>query len=179
MTPDFVHRAGIDFFGVLQKAEGALVAGSGADHAIEARNGFGVVVEDFGAGFNDHADGFFVALEVGDEDFDLAAGSLAANFFNDLNEGAGAAEDVVVAIDAGDDGEFEAEGGDGFGDAARLVKVDGIGAAFGDGAESAAAGAEVAEHHESGGAVVPAFADVGALGGFADGVEVEGAGQLL
>ena len=179
MTPDFVTIGGIDFLGELEEAESALVAGAGADDAVEARDGFGVVVEDLGARFDDDADGFLVALEVGDEDFDLAAGRLAANFVDDHDEGAGAAEDVVVAIDAGDDGELEAESGDGFGDAAGLVEVDGLGAALGDGAESAAAGAEVAEHHEGGGFVVPALADVGALGGFADGVEVEGAGQLL
>ena len=137
------------------------------------------MVEDLGAGFDDEADGFLVALKVGDEDFDLTAGSLAANFIDHHDEGAGATDNVIVAIDAGDDGKLEAEGSDGFGDAAGLVEVDGLGAAFGDGAESAAAGAEVAEHHEGGGVVVPALADVGALRGFADGVEVEGARQLF
>ena len=151
---DSCNNSGIDFLRELEEAEGALVAGSGADDAIEAGDGFGVVVEDFGAGIDDEADGFFVALKVGDEDFDLAAGSLAADFVDNHDEGAGSSDDVVVAIDAGDDGEFESELGDGFGNAARLVKINRIGAAFGDGAESAAAGAEVAEHHEGGGAAV-------------------------
>ena len=128
---------------------------------------------------DDDADGFFVALEVRDEHLDLTAGSLAADFVDDHGEGAGSAEDVVVAIDAGDDGELEAERGDGFGDTARLVEVDGVGASFGHGAESAAAGAEIAQHHEGGGPVTPALADVGAVSGLADGVQIQVAGQLL
>jgi len=137
------------------------------------------VVEHRGARFDNDADGLGVALEVGDEDLGAAAGGLAADFLNDEGEGAGSAEEIVVAVDAGDDGVFETEGGYGFGDPPGLVEVNGLGAAFGNGAEAAAAGAEVAEHHEGGGFVVPALADVGALGAFADGVEIEGAGEAL
>jgi hypothetical protein len=57
------------------------------------------------------------------------------------------------------------------GDAARLVEVDRLGAALGHGAESAAARAQVAEHHEGRGFVVPALADVGAVRAFAHGVQ--------
>ena len=46
-------------------------------------------------------------------------------------EDASAAQVVVVAIDAGDDGVFESELGDGFGDAARLVQVDRLGRPLG------------------------------------------------
>ena len=74
---------------------------------------------------------------------------------------------------------LQAERGYCFSHAARLVEVDGLGAALGHGAESAAARAEVAEHHEGGGFVVPALADVGAVGAFADGVQAERAGQAL
>ena len=179
MTPDLVTPFGLQLFGVAQQLEGALVACAGADDAIEARHGLSVVVEHFGAGFDDDADGFVVALEVGDENFNAAAGGLAANFFNDHGEGARAADEVVVAIDAGDDGVLQAERGHGFGDAARLVEVDGLGTALGHGAESAAARAQVAEHHEGRGFVVPALADVGAVGALADGVQVERAGQAL
>ena len=179
MTPDLVTPVGPQLFGVAQQLEGALVARAGADDAIEARDRFGVVVEHLGAGLDDDADGFAVALEVGDEDFDAAAGGLAANLFDDQGEGARAAEEVVVAIDAGDHCVLQAERGHCLGDPARLVEVDGLGAALGHGAEAAAAGAEVAEHHEGGGFVVPALADVGAVGALADGVELERAGQVL
>jgi hypothetical protein len=48
------HDAGLgdpfgpQLFGVAQQLKGALVARAGADHAIEARHGLSVVVEDFG-----------------------------------------------------------------------------------------------------------------------------------
>ena len=75
----FCNSVGIDFFGELEEAESALVTGSGADDAVEAWNRFGIVVQDFRARFDDEADGFRVALEVGDEDFDLAPRRLAAD----------------------------------------------------------------------------------------------------
>ena len=174
-----VSPAGLQLFGVAQQLKRPLVARAGADDAIEARDGLGVVVQDFGRGFDDDADGFAVALEVGDENFDAAAGGLAANFVDDHGEGARAADQIVVAIDAGDHCVLQAERGYGLRHAARLVEVDGLGAALGHGAESAAARAEVAEHHEGGGFVVPALADVGAVGAFAHGVQPERAGQAL
>ena len=42
-----------------------------------------------------------------------------------------------------------------------------------NGAEPTAAGADVAEEHDGGGALAPALADVGAVGFLADGVEFE------
>ena len=99
----FGEPFGPQLFGVAQQFEGALVARAGADDAIEARHRLGVVVEHLGAGFDDDADGLAVALEVGDEHLDAAAGSLAANLFDDHGEGARAADEIVVAVDAGDD----------------------------------------------------------------------------
>ena len=58
MTPDFVSAFGPQLFGVAQQLKGALVARAGADDAIEARHGLGVVVEDFRARVDDRADGF-------------------------------------------------------------------------------------------------------------------------
>jgi len=137
------------------------------------------VVEDLGARGDDELAGFGDALEVGGEDFDAAAGGLQADLLDHGDEGLGCAEVVVVAVDAGDDGVGEAKLGDGIGDARGLCVVDGFGLALGHGAEAAAARAEVAEHHEGGGLLVPALADVGAVGGLADGVEAEVADQLF
>ncbi len=168
-----------DGFGVGEEGEGAFVAAAGFGDAVEAGDGLDVVVEDLGSGGDDEAECGVVALEVRGEDFDAAGGGLAADLFDDRDEGVGGAEVVVVAVDGGDDGVGEAELGDGVGDAAGLVEVDGFGLALGDGAEAAAPGAEVAEHHEGGGLLVPALADVGAVGALADGVEVEVAGEFL
>ena len=107
------------------------------------------------------------------------AGSLTANLRNEQGEGARAAEEIVVAVDAGDHCVFEgAKGGDGLGHAAGLIEVDRLGAALGHGAEAAAAGAEVAQHHEGRGFVVPALADVQGSGPVADGVEVQASGRV-
>ena len=177
--PGFSDTSGIQLFGVFEQAQSALVARSRAHHAIEARDGFGVVVEHFGAGIDDNPNCFGLSLEVWDQDFDLAAWSLAANLVDDHGEGSCAADQIVVAVNAGDDGVLQAENRDGFGDAARLVEVDGFRTAFGYRAEAAAARAEVAQHHEGGGLVLPALADVGAMSAFADGVQVERARQPL
>ena len=137
------------------------------------------MVEDFGLRVDDYLDGVVAALEIGDEDFYLAAGRLPADLVDDHGKGARAAEDIVVTVHAGDDGMLEAEGGDGFGNATGFIVIDGVRTALGHGAEAAAARADVAQHHESGGLVVPALADVGAMGALADGMEVEVAGELF
>jgi len=175
----FCNAGGVEFFGVAEELESAFIAGTGADGAVKARHGFGVVVEHFRFGVDYNFDGFAIALEVGDEDLDAAAGGLLSNLLNDHREDACSAKEVVITIDTGDDGVFETESGDGFSYAAGLVEVDGFGAAFGDGAESAPAGAEVAEQHEGGGFVMPALADIRALGAFADRVQAEGACEAL
>ena len=137
------------------------------------------MVQDFGRGVDDQPQGLLAALEVGREDFDTRGRRLQANLADDRDEGLGGAEVVVVAVDRRDDGVGEAELGDRVGDAARLVVVDGLGAALGHGAEAAAPRAQVAEHHEGSGLLVPALADIGAVGGLADGMQVQVAGELL
>ncbi len=162
-----------------EELQAALVAASGFGDAVEAGDGLDVVVQDLGAGGYDHAAGFGDALEIGREDFDLGAGGLFTDLLDDVDEGLGGTEVVIIAVDAGDDGVGEAELGYGVGDAGGLGVVDRLGAALGDGAEAAAARAEVAEHHEGGRLVIPALADVRAVGGLADGVQVELAGEFL
>jgi len=170
---------GIQFFGVEEKLESPLVTRAGADNAIKARHGFGVVIQDFRARIDDGADGLAIALEVGDEDFDAAARGLAADFLNNECKGPGAAEVVVVAIDAGDHCVEQPQFSHGLGNPARLVEIDRFGAALGHGAKAATARAQIAEHHEGGRLVVPALANVGAMGAFAHGVQGERAGQAL
>ena len=67
---------------------------------------------------------------------------------------------------------------DGFGDALGSAEIDAR-AAVGDRAVRAGARADVAENHERGGAVVPAFADVRAARFLADRVQVQLAHQRL
>ena len=89
-----------------------------------------------------------------------------------------AAVGEFVAVDAGDDDVLEAHGGNGVADSDGFIEIEEGGAAGGDVAEAAGAGADVAEDHESGGAGGPAFAHVGALGFLADGVELVGVNEV-
>ena len=131
------------------------------------------MVEDFGAGVHDGLHVVVVALEIGDEDFDVAIGDAFVDGADGHGEELGAAVLAVVAVDAGDDGVFQAHERDGFGDAARFVHIDFERSALLHGAEAAAASAHVAEDHKRRRALVPAFADVRAGGGFANGVEFQ------
>jgi hypothetical protein len=94
-------------------------------------------------------------------------------------KGASAADEIVVAVDAGDDGVIQAQRSHGLGHAAWLVEVNRLGTAFGHRAEAAAARTQVAQHHEGCGFVVPALADVGAVRALADGIQLQRAGQPL
>src|ERR1019366_933839 len=142
------YGGGRKLLGRGEQVERALIAGAAAGYAIQARHGLGVVVQDVGPGVEHDLQAVLAALEVGDEHFDRAVRLAAADFADGFGKAPGAAEVVVIAIDAGDDGELESQPGDRLRDAARLVKVDSFGASLGHGAEAAAPGAEVAEQHE-------------------------------
>src|SRR5262249_22079750 len=86
---------------------------------------------------------------------------------------------VVIAIDAGHDGELELKLLDGLGDAASLIEIDRLRTSLGHSAEAAATGAEIPQQHERRGVMVPALADVGAVRGFANRVQVKLARQRL
>ena len=162
-----------------EEVQRPLVASAGLCDAVEARHGLDVVVQDLGARGDDQLQRFVDALEVRREDLDAAAGGLQADLLDDVDEGLRRADVVVVAVHAGDDGVLEAELRDGVGHAPRLIEVDRLGLALGHRAEAAAPRAEVAEHHEGRGLLVPALADVGAVRALADGVQVQIARQLL
>ena len=79
----------------------------------------------------------------------------------------------IIAVDRRDDGVPQVELGDGLPDARRLFDVVLGRSAVRDRAVRAVPRAHIAQDHERGGAVLPAFADVGAMGFLADGVQVE------
>jgi hypothetical protein len=129
------------------------------------------VVEDLRPGVQDDLERVAAALEVGDEDFDGAAGMDLADALNHQRENGRAAVGALVAVDAGDDGVLEVHGLDGLGYAVGFVPVERAGAAVLDIAEAAGAGADIAQHEEGSGAPAPAVADVRAHGLFADRVQ--------
>jgi hypothetical protein len=109
-----------------------------------------------------------MALEIGDQHLNGTVWLQKTNLTDGFGKHPGTAEVVIVAIDAGDDRKLESEFGNRFSDAAGLVEIDGFWAPFGHRAKTAAPGAEVSEKHKRSGAMVPAFANVGALCGFAN-----------
>ena len=112
-----------------------------------------------------------VAVEVGDQQLDAAAGQQRVDLADRLGVQPGAAVGQVVAGDAGDGGVPQAHRGHRLGDPARLVGVE-LGRLAGvDLAEVAAAGALVAADEEGRLAVLPALVDVGAAGLLADRVQ--------
>src|SRR5208283_5558085 len=98
-----------------------------------------------------------------DQHLDAAIRSELANLANGLGKNFGATNVVIVAIHAGHDRVLQSQCGDGLGHAARFVPIDGLGTAFRYGTEAAAAGADVAQKHESRGLVIPALADIRTL----------------
>ncbi len=115
----------------------------------------------------------------GVRDLDAAGRSLQADLLDYFYESLCGSNIAVVAVHAGDDGMVQAELGDGVRHAARLIEIDGLGLALGHSAEAAAARAQIAEHHEGCGLLVPALADVRAVRALADGVEVQIARHLF
>ena len=129
------------------------------------------MVEDSRAGVEDGAEGVVIALEVGDEHLNRAAGQHVADALDALGEDGRAAVRQVLSGDGGDDAVAQLKLPDGLGEASRLLGVEGQRAAGGHGAVVATPSADVAENHEGGGAALPTIADIGALGLLAHGVQ--------
>ena len=157
--------------GILQRRKRPFIAVLRLDALEQPRHCFHIVIEDFWLGIHHHFQRELVAFEIGDEHFDGAARLQLADAADDHGEDRRAAIGSFVSIDAGDDDMLQAHGADAFGDAVGLAPVERAGTPGLDITEAAAARAGVAHHQESGGALAPAFAQVGALRFFADGVQ--------
>ncbi len=168
-----------NLLGIAQHVERPFIASAEPHLPVEAGHCFGVVVEDVGMGIHDDVHGGVRALKIGHKHFYFAAGNAMADGLDGHAEEVGTAIRAIVPIDAGDNGVAQAQSGASFGDAARLIHIDFEWRTLLHGAETAAAGADVAEDHEGGGAAIPAFTDVWAGGTFADGVEMEVADQVF
>ena len=127
----------------------------------------------------DNLQRFVETLKVRDQDFHTAIRHQLADLANGLGEDSSTTQIVVIAIHAGDDRMFQAQSGNRFGHAARLVPLDGSRPAFGHGAKTAPPGADVSQEHKGGGAMVPALADIGTLRRLTNGMQSQPAGQFL
>jgi hypothetical protein len=176
----FRGHVGMRLFCPAEKFERALIDGALAHLAVKAGHGFRIVIQHVGPDGKNRIECIPVASKIRNQDFHLAARNAAADFFDGARKNLGATVRLVVAVDAGNDGVAKAHAGDGFGNSDRLFfirRTDRL--AGGNGAEAAGARANIAKDHEGCGAVLPAFAHVGAAGAFAHGVKVEGAHDAL
>jgi hypothetical protein len=137
------------------------------------------VVQHFGLRVDDDFQTVFTALKVRDEHFYLASGSLLAYLADGFGKNLCAAHVVVIAIHAGDYGMLQTKGGHSFSHAARLVPIQRLRLAFGDSAKAATPSTQIAQQHERGGLMVPALANVRALGRFANRVQIQSSCQPL
>ena len=100
------------------------------------------------------------AFEVGRQHLHGTAGHVRADLANSGGEDQRAAVGLIVTVDRGHDDVLEAHGLHSAGDALRLAPIQRAGAARLDRAESAGAGAGVAQDHEGGRAMAPALPNV-------------------
>ena len=130
------------------------------------------MVQQVGTGVEHGLQRRFRALEIRDEHLHAHARAPAADGPDRLREDRRAAVGPFVPVHRRDHGEPETQLLHGAGHPLGLVPVQPlVRPARLHRAEPAAARADVAQDHEGGGALLPAFPDVGALGALADGVE--------
>jgi len=149
------------------------------DLPIETRHGLGVVIEHIGTCFHHDFDGGAVALKIGNQNFDTATRNALANGADGEGEEFGAAIGAIIAVHTGDHGETQSHDRDGFSNPPRLVVIHRQWRALFDGAETAAACTHVAQDHECRGAMIPAFADIGASRALTNRVEAKALDQVF
>src|SRR3974390_578807 len=136
--------------GAAEQFEGTFVERTFADLAVEAGDGFGVVIQNVGLDLKNGVERVPIAAKVGNQDFYFAAGNAFANLLDGASEDAGATVRLVVTIDAGDDRVAQAHPGGRFADAQRFFLVwRANGLAGRHRAEAAGTGANVAQNHKS------------------------------
>jgi hypothetical protein len=122
--------------------------------------------------------GRFVAVEIGDQNFNLAGRVEFANFSDRLGPVHRTAVGEVVAIDRGDNGVFEIKMLYGLGHVCRLHRVKVHRLALIHRAKAAVPRARIAAEHERRSLVRPAFENVRALRFLADGMQIQPVDQL-
>ncbi|CAB4962604.1 unannotated protein [freshwater metagenome] len=127
--------------GLSQDVQGPVIAEGRADALEQPGHGFEVVREHLGRSVEDLAEEVGVRGEVGDENFDTAAGYGLVDGPHGLGVEPGALVGKVVAGDPGDRGVGQAHRGHGLGHPTGLVAVEGFGLAGVDLAEVTSTGA--------------------------------------
>ena len=147
------------------------VARAGPHREIQRRNRFDVVVEHVRPRCDHRFERAILAEKIRRQNFDRGLRAPRANGANDLSEMVGAAVIEIVAVDRCDHDVGEPKLRGRVRDMFRLVRIKCTRQAGLDVAERAGARAGVTHHHEGGVLLLPALADIGAAGLFADGDE--------
>ncbi len=176
------HDAGLGreaaALGVLEHGAAAFVTGLHTHGFLQAFDGFEIVIKNVGFGVEHGVEIVEATFPIRSEHFDRAVGILVAHRADRGGPDRGATVFQFVAGNRGDHTVAQTHLGDGVGDASGFAEVELGGAAGLDRAEVAGARANVTEDHHRGRAARPAFAEVGALGALANGVEFVGINQL-
>jgi len=159
-------------FDALEEFECSFVLGAGADSGVASFDGFEVVGDDLGLRVDDHLEGGLVAFEVPHQNLDRHIRAGFSGPENRFGPDPSAAIREVVAVYRSDDDVLEPGSAERLSDSSWLVFIDGGGLSGFDIAEPAGAGAGVAEDHDGGDTLGPAFAHVRTGGFLADGVEI-------
>ena len=153
-----------------QQVQGPLVVRPGAGLGIEPGHRLQVVVEDirYGRAHEPVQGDRLPAAEVGHQDLQQRLRTARPHRLQAGREVSGTAIAQVVPVHRGDDDIAQTHGGNGLGQVVGFGRVGRPGAAVRHVAERAAAGADIPEDHEGGGAVVEALPEIRAIGLLAD-----------
>jgi len=135
--------------GTGQHGKAAPIVRLGPDRPVQPRHRLDIVVEHVRSGGHGRVDGRWIPLEVRSEDFDGRSRQHISHGPDDIGELPRPAVEQVVPRDRRNDDMSQAEPTGGVGHPLRLVRVNGRRRPVGGyGAESAGAGAAIAEDHE-------------------------------
>ena len=157
----------------LQDGERTAVLRTRPHFGVEARYRLDVVIEDIRPRGGDGIDALAPAAEIARQHFDGRARHGGANRLDDIHEVRRSAVGHVVARDRRDHHMAQAQPRCGLGDSTWLVGIERRGVPCFDRTESAAARTGIAHDEKRRGPRREALAPVGALGGLADGVELQ------
>ena len=177
--PLLVTCVGTQLLRVAQRRHRPLVVVLRLNFLEQARHGLDVVIENLRRSIRHHLQRIDVALEIGNQHFDGAAGLHFADALNHHRKDRRAAILALVAIDRRDHRMAQIHRLDGLRHPIGFIPIHRRGAARLDVAERARARAHIAHHQERRRAAPPAFADVGAQRFFADGMQRLHAHQAL
>ncbi|SUZ74815.1 uncharacterized protein METZ01_LOCUS27669, partial [marine metagenome] len=171
-NPRLGDCGGVNVLGFGQQIQGKFVASLGPHLGEDAHGGLNVVVQNGGSSFDDPAQSSPRPREIRYQNLDPAVWAGLFDFVDARREDVRAAVREVVPVYRGDNAVAQPHRLDDLSQAPGFLQVQALGPARGHCAVPATPGADLAQNHERGSAPVPAFSDVGAVGFFADSVEL-------